>query len=96
MQDNFEIRGEVTLLRDDGEVLLNKKNMIVKLGRQAVFNAFFNGSSNNLDKIYLAYSEQLSIVTQYTAELDGTIQNISINTLTTLADDKRVDPNNIF
>ena len=96
MQDNFEIRGEVTLLRDDGEVLLNKKNMIVKLGRQAVFNAFFNGSSNNLDKIKLAYSEQLSIVTQYTAELDGTIQNISTNTLTTLADDKRVDPNNIF
>ena len=42
MQDNFEIRGEVTLLRDDGEVLLDKKNMIVKLGREAVFNAFFN------------------------------------------------------
>ena len=38
MQDNFEIRGEVTLLRDDGEVLLDKKNMIVAGGRRAVFN----------------------------------------------------------
>jgi hypothetical protein len=41
MNDNFEIKGEVVLLRDDGEVLLEKKNMIVAGGRRAVFNAFF-------------------------------------------------------
>ena len=95
MQDNFEIRGEVTLLRDDGEVLLNKKNMIVKSGRQAVFNAFFNGSSNNLDKIDLAYSDDLTIVTWDTTALQGesVIKNLSIPPL---ANKNNIDDANIF
>ena len=55
MQDNFEIRGDVTLLRDDGEVLLDKKNMIVKSGRLSVFNAFFKRNSSSMYSIQLGY-----------------------------------------
>jgi hypothetical protein len=94
MQDNFEIRGEVTLLRDDGEVLLDKKNMIVKLGRTAVFNVFFNDSSNNLDKIDLSYSKSLSIVTQDTDELDGS--SVIGDSLPSLVDENNIDDADIF
>jgi hypothetical protein len=55
MQDNFEIRGEVTLLRDDGEILLDKKNMIVKSGRLSVYNAFFKRNSSSIYSIQLGY-----------------------------------------
>lgn len=82
MKDNFSIRGEVLLVDDLGNKLIDDHNMVVLGGRRFIASRVLgqNTTKNlSINKIQFGYSEVLNLVEESTIGIDGSSNNRTFN-----------------